>query len=168
MLALLSVLGVARPVGWTISSYLLARDSPRLDAALEVLKFCSLVTLLLTLGRAGPLWACVAVGLAFVIHSLASILVVHALDGVTVSALAAKCGPPLAACVPMVAVIILIGLVLLRLPACPSALVLALQIAVGALVYAAAALLLARAASQDLLGLLRHMCRARLAPSPGA
>ena len=54
MLMLLSVLGVVRPLGWTISSYLLACGSPRLDAALELIKLASLVTLLLTLGRLGP------------------------------------------------------------------------------------------------------------------
>jgi PST family polysaccharide transporter len=163
MLTLLSVLGVARPLGWTISSYLLARNSPRLDAGLEVVKLLSVVALLLTLGRLGPLWSCVAVGLAFVIHSLASMMVVQALDGISIASLAAKCGPPLAACVPMVAGIVATEQVLSRARACPSAVVLVVQIVVGALVYVTSALLMARAASQDLLGVLRHTLRARVA-----
>jgi lipopolysaccharide exporter len=82
MLAILSVLSVVRPVGWTLSSYLVAQDRPRVDAALEVLKFASLVGLLLTLGRASPLWACSAVGFAFGMHALASMLVVQVMDGI--------------------------------------------------------------------------------------
>jgi lipopolysaccharide exporter len=162
MLAVLSVLGVVRPVGWTISSYLLARNSSRLDAILEVIKLTSLVVLLLTLGRAGPLWACIAVGLAFVIHAAASMGVVHALDGVSMSALAARFGPPLAACVPMVGAIIATGVVLA--PA-GDAVTLVGEIGVGAVTYTASALVIARSASQDLLMLVRRALQGRLAPS---
>jgi PST family polysaccharide transporter len=162
MLALLSVLGVARPVGWTISSYLLARNSPRLDAVLEVAKLTSLVALLLTVGRGGPLWACVAVGLAFVIHAVASMGVVQSLDGVAVSGLASKLGPPLAACVPMVGAIFATGVVLER---AGDAISLICEIAVGAVAYIASALVIAPSASQDLLTLVRRTWRGRLAPS---
>ena len=106
MLAVLSVLSVVRPVGWTIASYLLAQDRPRIDAALEVLKLASLVGLLLTLGRAGPLWACSAVGIAFALHALASMVVVQVMDGIRVTAFLRRTAPPLLACVPMVVAVL--------------------------------------------------------------
>jgi PST family polysaccharide transporter len=106
MLGILSVLSVVRPVGWIISSYNLAQDRPRIDASLELLKLAALVTLLLTLGRMGPLWACSAVGLAFGLHTLASMVVVQVLDGVHVTAFVARCIPPLVACLPMIAAVL--------------------------------------------------------------
>jgi len=156
MVALLSAMSVVRPVGWTISSYLLARDNPRLDAALEVLKLVSLIALLLTLGRRGPLWACVAVGLAFAVHAAASMAVLQAIDGLAVAALAARCWPPLAACVPMVASVAATRLALAGAGIHSSAVAVIAEIAVGATAYTASALVVARSASADLLGLVRR------------
>ena len=156
MVVLLSAMSVVRPVGWTISSYLLARDNPRLDAALEVLKLVSLVVLLLTLGRSGPLWACVAVGLAFAVHAAASMAVLQAIDGVAVAALAAKCGPPLAACVPMVAFVVATRSALAGVGIHSSAVSVIAEIAAGAMAYAVSAAVIARPASADLLGLVRR------------
>jgi PST family polysaccharide transporter len=156
MVSLLSAMSIVRPVGWTISSYLLARDNPRLDAALEVLKLVSLVVLLLTLGRAGPLWACVAVGLAFTVHAAASMAVLQALDGVAVSELAAKCVPPLAACVPMVASVLATRLTLAGAGMRFSAASLVAEIVAGVAVYTASAVVMARSASLDLIALARR------------
>jgi PST family polysaccharide transporter len=157
MVSLLAAMSVVRPVGWTISSYLLARDRPRLDAALEVSKLVALIGLLLTLGRAGPLWACVAVGLAFAVHAAASMAVLQALDGVTMTTLMIKCGPPLAACVPMVAAVIATRVALAGMRV--SAVSLVAEIASGAAVYMVSAVLIARSASLDLLGLARRAWR---------
>jgi len=153
MLSLLSAMIVVRPVGWTISSYLLSRDCPRLDAALEVLKLVSLVVLLLTVGRKGPLWACAGVGLAFTIHAAASMAVLQTLDGVTVALLASKCVPPLAACVPMVASVMVTRLGFAAAGIHVGAVSLVAEITAGAGAYAASAIVLARSASLDLLGL---------------
>lgn len=153
MLSLLSAMSVVRPLGWTISSYLLARDRPRLDAALEALKLVSLIVLLLTMGRGGPLWACAGVGLAFAIHAAASMAVLQALDGVTVAALAAKCVPPLGACAPMVASVLVTRLGLAAAGMHVGVMSLVAEIAAGAAAYTASAIVLARSATMDLLGL---------------
>jgi len=157
MLALLSVLSVVRPVGWTISSYLLAQDRPRVDAALEVLKLVALVALLLTVGRASPLWACVAVGAAFAMHTAASVLVVHVLDGVRVGSLVASCMRPLAACVPVAAAVLGVRHVFPDMH--PHGLRLVLEVAVGASTYVAGALIWAGPMSRDLLALARRVVR---------
>ncbi len=159
MLAVLSCLSIVRPVGWTISSYLLARDKPRLDAALEWFKLLALVALLLTLGRLGPVWACVAVGVAFGAHAVASMATVHVLDGVRVRTLSLQCAPALLACVPMLAAVIAVQALESwgRVHAASARLV--LEIATGAATYPLAALLLARTQALDLLMLARRLLR---------
>jgi len=157
MLAVLSCLSIVRPVGWTIGSYLLARDQPRLDAKLEVFKLAALVVLLLTLGRLGPVWACVAVGFAFAAHSLASMIAVQFLDGVRVRALALECAPALAACVPMLAAVFGVHALESWAGVRSAGLRLVLEIATGAATYPSAALLLAREPSLDLLMLARRL-----------
>jgi PST family polysaccharide transporter len=168
MLALLSVLSVVRPVGWTISAYLLACNRPRLDAALEVLKLVAMVALLLTLGRAGPLWSCSAVGLAFALHAVGSMWAVQRIDRVAVRALAARCGRPLAACVPMVAAVLGVRVALLGAGVhAPVGLLLA-QIAAGMVVYPLAAWITAGTMARDLVGLLRRAASERLARQPAS
>jgi PST family polysaccharide transporter len=159
MLAILSSLSVARPVGWTISSYLLAQDRPRIDAVLELIKVGALVALLFTLGRRGPLWACSAVGFAFGLHALASVLVVHVTDGITLGAFARRCAPPLCACLPMVVAVVLAADLLGRAPQHRAGVDLVVEIAAGAVAYLVAAPRVARSTSQDMLGLARRLFR---------
>jgi PST family polysaccharide transporter len=163
MLAILSALSVVRPVGWTISSFLLARDMPRVDASLELFKLTTLVVLLLTVGRGGPLWACGAVGAAFGAHALASMVVVQVLEGIPLAGFVGRCAPPLLACAPMVAAVMLVRR--LGSPAHPRGLDLALEILTGAVTYALLAPIIARSTTQDLLGLLRRTLRRPLPAS---
>lgn len=162
MLAMLSVLSVVRPVGWTISSYLLARDRPRVDAALEVFRLVALVVLLFTMGRLGPPWACAAVGVAFAFHAFASMIVVQVTDGVTAAALLSRCAPPLAACVTMAAAVLATRVGLARAGVDAKALDLVLEITSGAVAYVASARVLARSTTADLVALLRRAARERL------
>jgi lipopolysaccharide exporter len=159
MLAILSVLSVVRPVGWTISSFLLAQGRPRIDAALELLKLAALVGLLLTLGRSGPLWACSAVGFAFGLHALASMLVVQTMDGIKVTAFLRRSGPPLVACLPMIVAVFVARRLMSHLawPAYGSHLI--VEILAGAAAYLTVAPFVARRAAQDILGLLRLTLR---------
>lgn len=166
MLALLSVLSVVRPLGWTISSYLLALDRPRVDAVLEVGKLVSLVVLLLTMGRWGPLWTCVAVGVAFGLHTLASMWVVQAFDGISVARLAGRCAPPLLACVPMVVAVLAVRTALGGTATAVRGLGLVAEITTGALAYAASALVVARPLAYDVLDLLRRATQRRLVNQP--
>jgi PST family polysaccharide transporter len=168
MLALLSVLSIVRPVGWTISAYLLACNRPRLDAALEILKLVALVALLLTLGREGPLWSCGAVGLAFALHAFGSMWAVQRIDSVTVGALAARCGRPLAACIPMVAAVLGMRAAMVGAGVHAPAMRLVGEIAVGAVVYPLAAWVLAGTMARDLVDLLRRAASERLARQPAS
>jgi PST family polysaccharide transporter len=166
MLAVLSALSVVRPVGWTISAYLLVQDRTRADAALEVFKLVAVVVLLLTIGRASPLWACRAVGIAFALHALASMAVVQALDGVSMASLVARCLPPLAACVPIVAAVVVVRLGLVHAGIHVRGVGLVAEIVAGGVAYAGAASVVARSASRDLLGLMKRAVRERFEASP--
>jgi PST family polysaccharide transporter len=156
MLSILSAMAVARPIGWTISSYLLAWGRPRAEAALEGMKLVAVVVFILTIGRLGPLWACVAVGVAFAAHALASMAVVQAFDGIRVTMLVARCAPPLAACAPMVLAVVAARLALAHSGVDVRGIGLAVEIAVGAVAYVGAAFVFARAPAQDFLQLVRR------------
>lgn len=167
MLALLSVLSVVRPIGWTISSYLMAQDRPRIDAALEVGKLVGLVALLLTMGRLGPLWTCGAVGIAFGLHAVASMWVVQGLDGIRVVRLGARCAAPLLACFPMVIAILAVRIGLAHVGTLPPRGVgLVAEVVSGALAYVVSAMVLARPLAREVLDLLRRATQRRLVDQP--
>jgi lipopolysaccharide exporter len=102
MLVLLSGLSVARPIGWTIASYLQARERPRLILGLEAFKVCTLLLLIVTIGRRSPLWTCAAVGVAFGAHALAGLWVLRRIDAVPLARSLGSLWPALAASVPLV------------------------------------------------------------------
>jgi lipopolysaccharide exporter len=151
MLVLLSALSVTRPIGWTVASYLQARQSPGVILALEAAKLVVLTLTMVTLGSRSPLWACVAVGIAFAAHALASLWIVRRTDGVHLQPLFAELGRLLAACVPMVGAVLGVRHLLLSMGGAPPLLRLALETLAGALVYPPTAWLVARSTARDLL-----------------
>ena len=102
MLVLLSALSVTRPIGWTVESYLQAREKPRLILGLEAFKVFAMVVLLATIGRWSPLWICGAVGVAFAAHAFACLWVVGKIDGLPLLRSLGSLWPALAASAPMV------------------------------------------------------------------
>jgi lipopolysaccharide exporter len=161
MLSALSALSVVRPVGWTIMSYLQARDQPRAIMFLELLKLAAICVLILTLGRMGPIWACIGVGVAFTAHSIASMWVVRKLDGIPIWGLLGRSVPPLVACLPIVAGVLGIRYVLHHAGIESRFGNLIVEIVVGAVVYVGSALLFARRASADFINLLRNAIKRR-------
>ena len=165
MLVLLSALSVARPVGWTVASYLQARQLPRFIFWLEALKLALLVLGLVTFGRYSPLWACVAVGMAFGLHALASLWVVRQKDGVPLRRSLGSLAPALGACAIMVLAVLVVRSAATGLGPVRPVVLLCCEVLSGAFAYALAARLLAREASLDLLAKLRDALRSQ--PLPG-
>lgn len=163
MLTLLAALSVARPVGWTVASYLQARQLPRRILALEALKLLLLITSLVTFGRHDPRLACAAVGVAFAGHALASLWVVRLCDGVALRRSLASLLPASAACLVMAAAVLLVQRGLAGVPALRPLARLVIEVLVGGVAYSAAVLLLARRVSQELLEKLRMALRPRAA-----
>jgi PST family polysaccharide transporter len=159
MLAILSALSVVRPVGWTIGAFLQASNRPRAAMWLGLAKIAFLLASLFILGHLtkDPLWACAAVGLAFGLHSVASMWAVR-MDGVSMRALVWRCTLPLLATVPMALAILGVrhALALER-----AGLELFVELVVGALAYVGSALAIARGTAKDFLELVRDAIRRR-------
>jgi PST family polysaccharide transporter len=153
MLVVLSALSVVRPVGWTIGAFLQASNRPRAAMWLGLAKIAFLLVSLFSLGHLtkDPLWACAAVGIAFGLHSLASMYAVRE-DGVSMLALLRRCATPLFSTVPMAAAILsvrsFVGIE-------QAGLELVVELVVGALAYVAGALVLARGTAKDFLELVK-------------
>jgi PST family polysaccharide transporter len=161
MLVLLSALSVTRPVGWTVASYLQALQRPGLILWLELLKLVCLIAGIVTFGRWSPLWTCAAVGLAFALHALASLVVVSRVEAVSLRESLGSLLPALGACVPMVAAVLALRTALAALGEPQPWLSLALQVAAGGFGYVAGALVFARRTSEDLLERLVDALRSR-------
>lgn len=165
MLQVLSVLSLTRPVFGATSSYLLLERGPRVLITMEWLTLALLMSLLATLGSISPLWACYAVGIAYTFRAVGGIYLASSVSGVPMWRFFAPLLPPLSACLPLAAVVwgIHHGLTTLGLPA---ALRLVIEILGGAAAYVAAALIIARRATRDLLDMVRSRRRRATTPIP--
>jgi PST family polysaccharide transporter len=161
MLVLLSALSVTRPVGWTVASYLQALQRPGLILWLELVKLACLVGGIVTFGRWSPLWTCGAVGLAFALHALASLVVVSRVEAVSVRESVGSLLPALGACVPLVAAVLAVRSAAGSLGEPKPWLSLLLQVLAGALGYGAGAFVFARRSSEDLLERVIDAVRSR-------
>jgi PST family polysaccharide transporter len=163
MLVLLSALSVTRPVGWMVESYLQARRLPGLILGLEALKVVALVLFIVTFGRRSPIWTCGAVGLAFAGHALASLWVIRKVDGISLRRSVGSLVPPLLACVPMVLAVLATreALAACNVGAGRPAFRLLVEVTAGATGYLAAAFVVARDQSKDLVARVTDAVRSR-------
>jgi PST family polysaccharide transporter len=166
MLVLLSALSVTRPIGWTIASYLQARQMPRAIMGLEFFKLVVMLLALLTLGRIGPLWACGAVGSAFAAHAFVSLCVVRRIDGVPLARVLGNLGPVLAACALMVGGVLGARGLLASWGGAPIVVQLVIETLVGALSYPVALWLVARDDSRELVARLTDALTPRAPRAP--
>jgi PST family polysaccharide transporter len=167
MLAILSVLSVVRPVAWIVAPYLQAYDKPEVQMRLEVAKTALLLVAFVVLGHlGGPLWACAAPGVAFTFNALTNLWVVKRMEGVPISKMLLPLLPPLVACVPMVGAVLAIRAGLAHVGPLPRFTGLAAECVGGGVVFVGAALLIAKSASRELIGLLRSR-RHTTADGPG-
>ena len=164
MLTLLAVLSATRPLGGIVWSYLQARNQPRLVMMLEGMKLALLLGVMLTLGRFGPLWACTAVGVAFLAHTLASMLVVDREEHLPIRQILTLIARPVLACVPMVLAVLGVRAGMHRIGLNNAQLGVVVECVVGALAYVPSALLCTPKVSRDFLELLRDTMGRRRAP----
>jgi len=162
MLMVLSALSITRPIGWTVTSYLQARQKTRLIMWLDAFRLAVLMIAILTLGRLSPLWACVAVGVAFGAHMLATFWAVRRIDGIPLLRSLASIAAPLLACVPMVVAVLLARRALAAVAPGTSVFVaLVVEVLVGAIAYLAAALTVASGPLRELVGRVLDAVRRR-------
>jgi PST family polysaccharide transporter len=128
------------------------------------LSVAAMLLLIVTLGRLGPNWACLAVGLAATVHCVASLLVVQQTDGVSARDFATGVLRPVAACVPMFAAVVGLRHALRHLGVGATWTSLFIEVLLGGAVYVAAAALVARPIVNDVLKLLRDAMKQRANP----
>lgn len=152
MLVWLSVLSAPRPLAHIIHAYFMASQRVRVVLAQEWLSLGIIMVSIATLGRAGVLWTCGAVGVAFVIRTLLLMYVVQRLDGIPMRRFLLPLVRPLIACLVMVAAIIAARPILVGLAPTVR---LAIEITVGAVVYLAGARLIFFDLTKEFVALLR-------------
>jgi PST family polysaccharide transporter len=135
---------------------------PRLIMCLEAFRLAVLMIAILTLGRSSPLWACIAVGVAFGCHMLATFWAVRRIDGIPLRRSLESIARPLVACVPMVVAVFLArrGLAAAYAGA-PSYVALAVEVLAGAIAYGAAAFAVAEQPLRELLARVVDAVRRR-------
>lgn len=153
MLAILALVSFVRPLDGAAVAFLQARSNPRLVAIVDAVGVFILVATLASFGRASPLSACACVVLSFAARGIVYFVVLAALERIALGRLAfAALAAPLAGFVMALAVL---GVQRALAPWSPMVR-LAVSVMAGAIVYPLAALLLARRASRDFVGLLRQ------------
>jgi lipopolysaccharide exporter len=152
MLAFLAILSAPRPMAQIIQSYFYAEQRLRVVPSLEWLSLGIMMAGIATIGRIGILWACGAVGVAFVLRTLALLVAVKRIDGIPLHRFLVPLLRPLAACVLMVAAI---ALARPGLAGLTPLIRLFVEVALGAAVYLAGARLIFRSAAVEFLGLVR-------------
>lgn len=167
MLAILCGVAVLRSLRSVGDSYVVAAGKPGLLVILEALKVALVLGLISTLGRLGPLWACGAATLALIIHYAVSLLALGRVTGISTAAFVRQIIPPLVAGGVMSVVVVLTREGLATLGLKTGLLMLLTEVLLGGVAYAAVAILIARPAVEDLIGIVRDLLARRTA-SPGA
>lgn len=171
MLSLLCVLSVARPLSWQLESYLMVLDRTRVLTLLQFGKLCAMVALVLTMGRLGPLWACLAVGTAFAGHALATTWVIARTEAIPVRAFLHRCLVPTLASAVMIGAVLAVRHLLAQAGIDARGVNLVIEIAAGGLAYVGACLVVGPSASRELFDLVRSALdrrRASVPPMPAA
>jgi PST family polysaccharide transporter len=172
LLAVLACLSVFRPITWVLSAYMEAEQK---TGRLMFLELAKVVLLIAGIGLLAPLGlrvAAGAVGLAFGLTAIAGIAMVVR-HGPSPARLVAAFVQPPAACAVMGVTVWLAHRGLHLAGVDRPALILLVMIAIGAVTYVGAALVICRETSRDLLQLLQVAASKRSraqrdgAPSPG-
>jgi PST family polysaccharide transporter len=154
LLTVLACLSVFRPITWVLSAYM---ESEQKTGRLMFLELAKVGLLLLGISLLAPYGlrvAAGAVGVAFGLTAVAGVAMVVR-EGPSPTRLAAAFIQPLAACAAMAAAVWLAARGMRIVGFEHPAIYLLVEIAVGGAAYVAAALVLCRETSRDLLGLLK-------------
>lgn len=155
MLVILSLVSMLRPMSWTLESFLQAQQRPRALLFLGLFRAVGILIFLFALGRFGLLWACGAVVLGFASYLSACLVVVHRSEGLSVGRFLGAVIPPLCATALMATAVLATRAALRGGTFASGPLRLGAEIAVGGIVYMAAARLLAADATVDLYRVAR-------------
>jgi lipopolysaccharide exporter len=151
MLTLLAGLSIVRPIGWTMTSYLQSLSETRVLMVLGIVRLVILLTALCALKSMGPLWACMAAGLAYSIHAIGAMWVVSKKDGVGIGQMLAQLWAPIAACLPMVLMVLTVRYIMTSGGWSPGWVMLGCEILTGCVVYILAMRIISRVLFESVL-----------------
>ncbi|MBA3462115.1 MAG: oligosaccharide flippase family protein [Deltaproteobacteria bacterium] len=154
LLAVLACLSVFRPITWVLSAYMEAESKTNRLMLLEIGKVVLLVGSIIALHSFGLRVAAGAVGVAFGITAIAGVMMVMR-EGPSPRRLLVGFFQPVVCCAIMAAVTFGVHRALLAIGWDHPAVLLASMIVAGAIAYVAAALIICRETSKDLLQLLK-------------
>ncbi len=154
MLLVLAVISFPRPLTGVVVAYLQVKLRPRMAAIIEIATFVLLMGLLFSLGRLGPLWACVAVGLAFMARLPLTAYILHKIDHVPAGRFLMPLVPPVLCAVPLCAAVLAVRSGIKATGMQHPWLALLAEILAGGVAYVGAILIFARSLAKDLLSLL--------------
>lgn len=154
MLTILSVMTVFLPAPWSASAYLQAEKKTRLITISNVFHAIVLLSSVYVFGKlGGPLWACIAVGVAAALQAIVTILATGRVTPLSSRAYLVAVARPLLACVPMFLAVS--GVRALLDDRAPLGLSLAVQVVVGGVVYIVGLLVVARQGTMELITIAR-------------
>jgi PST family polysaccharide transporter len=158
MLLYLSLLSAPRPMAQIVQAYFYAGQRMRIVAWIEWLSLGALMGAIATIGRINVMWTCGVVGAVFTLRTLTLMYAATRIDGVALRRFLVPLARPLLACIVMVLAIVLVRPALHGLAPLAR---LVIEVALGAAVYLAGAVVVFRDAAREFIDLLRSSLRRR-------
>ena len=159
MLAILSVLSIAKTMASPLVALMQAQHRQRPLMMISLLKVVILVVTVVIFAPLGPLWTCVGVGATFVLDTFLCILVCRILDGIKMLPLLGGLLPVAITSFIMAAGVYFGRMGLRTIGLGPGFLSLILEVIIGGLVYVLAAFVVARPLAMDLVNQLKNLIR---------
>ncbi len=155
ILMMLSVMTVFQPAPWSAIAYLQAEKLTRVVMIMSIARAVVLLSLVALLGwMGGPIWACAGVGAGYAVHAVLTVVLTARTTPLMARPYFVNMLRPLLACVPMFVAVVAVRMFLVGQHV-PVGLILTAQVVVGAIVYPAAAFVLAGANVRELLRMVR-------------
>ena len=161
MLAILSVLSVARTMASPLVAFMQAQHRNRPLMIISIAKVGILVGGIMIFAPYGPLWTCVGVGLTFIVDTFLCMLMVRVLDNIKMLPLLGGLLPIFITSAIMGAGVYGTRIGLASLGLGVSWFSLLLEVIAGGIVYVAAAFVVARPAAMDLLNQVKKVIKRR-------
>jgi lipopolysaccharide exporter len=161
MLAILSVLSIARTMASPLVAFMQAQHRRRALMMLSVGKVAILIVGVMIFAPYGPLWTCVGVGLTFILDTFLCLLIVRVLDNIKILPFLGGLVPVLAASAIMGAGVYGTRMGLLGLGMGPSWLSLIIEVIAGGVFYVGAAFAVARPLAMDLVTQVQRVIKRR-------
>lgn len=167
MLAVLSVHAASLPLNWTFRAYYKTQGKTTFLLGSAVFRLALLLSGLATIGRLGPLWACGAVDLAFVSYLGVMWTGLRREDASLMAPTARAIGRVLAACVPLVGLVLMVQALERQWGGTTPWLALFIEVPAGAVGYAIGATLLSRPEAASFLKMVGSLFTRARAGSGG-